>query len=123
MIWFDPKVKMLAGSDLSYKQNVSVLVLALVLLSQEVRCNPHECCRQPSRTCRLHPFLCRPHGSADASAGILTLGKRTEIGGAFDSRLQRLLHVSRNHATGLLTVGRRAQAPWDPPSDAAPSPV
>ncbi|XP_057716672.1 orexin [Corythoichthys intestinalis] len=131
MMWIDPKLKMLASSDLSYKQNVSVLLLVLVLLSHEVRCDTKtvssECCRQPTRTCRLHLLLCRPggvaDGLADASAGILTLGKRTEDEGAFNNRLQRLLHGSRNHATGILTMGRRAQAPWGPPSDGTPSPV
>ncbi|XP_061604199.1 orexin isoform X2 [Phyllopteryx taeniolatus] len=130
MTWFTPELKMLARSNTSNKK-VLVVVLVLVLLPHEVRCDPHsvpsECCRQQMRACHLHLLLCRPGavgaGPADASAGILTLGKRTEDDRVFNSRLQQLLHESRNHAAGILTMGRRAQSLWGPPSDATPSPV
>ncbi|XP_077415920.1 hypocretin neuropeptide precursor isoform X2 [Vanacampus margaritifer] len=130
MTWFNTKLKMLPESNACNKK-VSVVVLALVLLSHEAVCDAHslsaECCRHPSRACRLHLLLCRSGGvgrePADASAGILTLGKRTEDDGAFNSRLQQLLHGSRNHAAGILTMGRRAQTLWGPPSDVTPSPI
>ncbi|XP_051904859.1 orexin isoform X2 [Hippocampus zosterae] len=123
MTLFNSKLKMLPGSNASNKK-VSVVVLALVLLSHETRCDPlsasDECCRQPSRGCRLHLFLCRSGGvsggTADASAGILTLGKRMEDEGTFNNRLQQLLYGSRSHAAGILTMGRRAQNLWGLPS-------
>ncbi|XP_019722032.1 hypocretin neuropeptide precursor isoform X2 [Hippocampus comes] len=130
MTWFNSKLKMLPGSNTSNKK-VSVVVLALVLLSNETRCDPlsasGECCRQPSRACRLHLFLCRSGGvsggPADPSAGILTLGKRMEDEGTFNNRLHQLLYGSRSHAAGILTMGRRAQNLWGVPSNATPSPV
>ncbi|XP_077370334.1 hypocretin neuropeptide precursor [Festucalex cinctus] len=121
---------MLPGSHTSNKK-ASVVVLALVLLFHEAGCDAHslsgdQCCRQPTRACRLHLLLCRSGGvdsrPADVSAGILTLGKRMEDDGAFNSRLQQLLHGSRNQAAGILTMGRRAKTLWGPPSDATPSP-
>ncbi|XP_037111593.1 orexin isoform X1 [Syngnathus acus] len=116
MTWFNFKLKMLPGSNAANKK-VTVVVLALVLLPHLARCDPDsvsdECCRQPSRVCRLHLLLCRSgwvsNRPADASAGILTLGKRMEDEGALDSRLQHLLHGPRNQAAGILTMGRRAQ--------------
>ncbi|XP_061702460.1 orexin [Syngnathoides biaculeatus] len=133
MRWFTPELKMLPGSNASNKQKVLVVALVLlpVLLPHEVRCDPpsvpSECCIQPTRACRLHLLLCRPSsvsaGPADAAAGILTLGKRTEDDRVFNSRLQQLLHESRNRAAGILTVGRRTQSLWGSPSDATPSPV
>nr|XP_057905721.1 orexin [Doryrhamphus excisus] len=110
MRWFTPKL---------HSSNKKVLVLLLLLLhSQASLCDAHtvssECCRQPSRPCRLHLFLCRSGGTAtvvsgDASAGILTLGKRTQDEPTFQSRLQQLLHESTDRSAGILTMGRRAQ--------------
>lgn len=99
------------------QQKVSVL-LFMLLLSQ-LACDAHsvsECCRQPSRSCRLYVLLCRPGiappGGAltgDAAAGILTLGKRKEEEERFQSRLHQLLHGSRSQAAGILTMGKRAE--------------
>ncbi|XP_049601611.2 hypocretin neuropeptide precursor [Syngnathus scovelli] len=105
-----------------------VVVLALVLLPHLACCDPDsvsdECCRQPSQVCRLHLLLCRSgwvrNRPADASAGILTLGKRMEDEGALDSRLQHFLHEPRNQAAGILTMGRRAQRLRTPPLTARP---
>lgn len=98
-----------------YKQKALVLVL-LLLLSQ-LACDAHsvsECCREPSRPCRLHVLLCRPGSkglggalTGDAAAGILTLGKRKEDEHRFQSRLHQLLHGSKNQAAGILTMGKR----------------
>ncbi|XP_061905983.1 orexin isoform X1 [Entelurus aequoreus] len=130
MRWHTPKLQHLAESRSSGKQKVLV-VLLLLLLSQAVLCNVHsvssECCKQPSRPCRLHLLLCRSGGAAkvlaDVSAGILTLGKRTLDEPNFHSRLQQLLHESRDRAAGILTMGRRAppgvKGHHAPPSDAA----
>ncbi|XP_054616201.1 orexin [Dunckerocampus dactyliophorus] len=136
MRWFTPKLQHLAGS---HSSNKKVLVLLLLLLqSQAALCDAHgvssECCRQPSRPCRLHLFLCRSGGTetvlGDASAGILTLGKRTQDEHTFQSRLQQLLHESTDRSAGILTMGRRAQpgvkghyAPWAPPSDVTVTPL
>ncbi|KAM8824503.1 hypocretin neuropeptide precursor [Synchiropus picturatus] len=91
-----------------------VLALVLMLLLSQLACDAHsvsECCRHPTRSCRLYVLLCRPSGQAsavnDASAGILTLGKRTEDEQRLQSRLHMLLHGSRNQAAGILTMGRR----------------
>lgn len=94
----------------------------LLLLVSPLACDAHrvsQCCSllppPPQRSCRLYVLLCR-HGSqaaapggSDAAAGILTLGKRGPPGEEqrLQSRLQQLLHGSRNQAAGILTVGRR----------------
>lgn len=96
-----------------------VLVLLFTLLLSQLACDAHsvsECCRQPSRSCRLYVLLCRPGSNppggplpGDAAAGILTLGKRREDEESFQSRLHLLLHGSRNQAAGILTMGRRTE--------------
>lgn len=96
-----------------------VLVLVLMLLLSQLTCDAHsmsECCRQPSRSCRLYVLLCRSGGKAlggpltgDAAAGILTLGKRREDEYRLHSRLHQLLQGSRNQAAGILTMGKRTE--------------
>lgn len=96
-----------------------VLVLVLMLLLSQLTCDAHnmsECCRQPSRSCRLYVLLCRSgtkgsEGSltGDAAAGILTLGKRREDEHRLQSRLHQLLQGSRNQAAGILTMGKRTE--------------
>nr|BBO15488.1 orexin [Pseudopleuronectes yokohamae] len=96
-----------------------VLVLVLLLLLSQLTCDAHsmsDCCRQPSRSCRLYALLCRAGSktvggtlSGDAAAGILTLGKRKEEDHRLHSRLHHLLQVSRNQAAGILTVGKRTE--------------
>lgn len=95
------------------------MVLVLLLLLSQLACDAHsvpECCREPSRPCRLYVLLCRsgnkgPGGAltGDAAAGILTLGKRKEDEYRFQSRLQQLLQGSRNQAAGILTMGKRTR--------------
>ncbi|XP_047428242.1 orexin isoform X2 [Mugil cephalus] len=99
--------------------NRKVLALALMLLLSQLACDAnstHECCRQPSRSCRLHALLCRSGSrglggalTGDAAAGILTLGKRKEDEHRLQSRLHQLLHGSRNQAAGILTMGKRTE--------------
>ena len=92
-------------------------LLFLVLLVSHLACDAQDisaCCRQNHRTCRLYVLVCRPgSGGArgdlggDAAAGILTLGKRNGEDQRFQSRLNQLLHGSRNQAAGILTMGKR----------------
>ncbi|XP_071327903.1 hypocretin neuropeptide precursor [Trachinotus anak] len=115
MTWFPTNFQKAAGMDTS---NRKVLVLVLLLLSQ-LTCDAHsvsECCRQPSRSCRLYVLLCRPGSKSlggpltgDAAAGILTLGKRKEDEHRLHSRLYQLLQGSRNQAAGILTMGKRTE--------------
>lgn len=96
-----------------------VVVLLLMLLLCHLACDAHsvsECCRQPSRSCWLYTLLCRSGSktsggtlTGDAAAGILTLGKRKDDGGRLQSRLQQLLHASKNQAAGILTMGKRTE--------------
>ncbi|KAM9345651.1 hypocretin neuropeptide precursor [Symphorus nematophorus] len=114
MMWFPTNLQKAAGMGIS---NRKVLVLVLMLLLSQLACDAHsvsECCRQPSRSCRLYVLLCRSGSktlggalTGDAAAGILTLGKRKEDDDRLQSRLHQLLHVSRNQAAGILTMGRR----------------
>ncbi|XP_040919015.1 orexin [Toxotes jaculatrix] len=116
MTWFPTNLQKAAGMDTS---NRKVLVLVLVLLLSQLTCDAHsisECCRQPSRSCRLYVLLCRSGSKAlggpltgDAAAGILTLGKRTEEEHRLHSRLHQLLQGSRNQAAGILTMGKRTE--------------
>lgn len=116
MKWLSTNFQKAAGMDAS---NRKVLVLVLMLLLSHLTCDAHsvsECCRQPSRSCRLYVLLCRPGGKAfggpltgDAAAGILTLGKRTEDEHRLHSRLYQLLQGSRNQAAGILTMGKRTE--------------
>ncbi|XP_042248594.1 orexin [Thunnus maccoyii] len=97
--------------------NRKVLVLVLMLLLSQLACDAHSvsaCCRQPS--CRLYVLLCRSGSKVlggpltdDASAGILTLGKRKEDEHRLQSRLHQLLQGSRNQAAGILTMGKRTE--------------
>ncbi|TWW70226.1 hypothetical protein D4764_18G0010320 [Takifugu flavidus] len=115
MTWFPTNIQ--KGTRMSDRQKVPVL-LFLLLLSQ-LACDAHsvsECCRQPPHSCRLYVLLCRSGGmtlggplTGDAAAGILTLGKRKEEGGRFQSRLHQLLHGSRSQAAGILTMGKRTE--------------
>uniref|UniRef100_A0A8C5DBN3 Hypocretin neuropeptide precursor n=1 Tax=Gouania willdenowi TaxID=441366 RepID=A0A8C5DBN3_GOUWI len=115
----------LSPRQLNYS-NVSTtkpLVLVLMLLLSQLACDAHDvsqCCRQTSRSCRLHMLLCRSSITTmdgarpgDASAGILTLGKRGEDELQYQSRLYHLLHGSRNQAAGILTMGKRTGARMD----------
>ncbi|XP_054464098.1 orexin [Anoplopoma fimbria] len=114
MSWFPTNFQNAAGMDSS---NRKVLVLVLMLLLSRLACDAQsvsECCRQPTRSCRLSRFLCRSgsknFGGAlpgDAVAGILTLGKRKDDEHNLQSRLQQLLQGSRNQAAGILTMGKR----------------
>uniref|UniRef100_UPI0037E94A7D hypocretin neuropeptide precursor n=1 Tax=Semicossyphus pulcher TaxID=241346 RepID=UPI0037E94A7D len=116
MMWFHNKVQKAAGMD---KTNRKVLLLVSMLLLSQLACDAHsmsECCRQPSPSCRLYVLLCRSGSktlggtlTGDAAAGILTLGKRKEDVDRLQSRLNQLLHVSRNPAAGILTMGKRAE--------------
>ncbi|XP_028267961.1 hypocretin neuropeptide precursor [Parambassis ranga] len=116
MTWFPHNFKKAAGMDSS---NRKVLVLVLMLLLSQLACDAHsvsECCRQPSRSCRLYVLLCRPGSkglggtlTGDAAAGILTLGKRGGEEHRLQTRLQQLLHGSRNQAAGILTMGKRTE--------------
>ncbi|KAG7243517.1 hypothetical protein INR49_011073 [Caranx melampygus] len=116
MTWLPTNFQKAAGMDAS---NRKVLVLILMMLLSHLTCDAHsvsECCRQPSRSCRLYVLLCRPSGKAlggpltgDAAAGILTLGKRKEDEQRLHSRLYQLLQGSRNQAAGILTMGKRTE--------------
>ncbi|KAK5855943.1 hypothetical protein PBY51_007572 [Eleginops maclovinus] len=116
MPWFPSNFYKAAGMQTS---NRKVLVLVVMLLLSQLACEAHsisECCRQPARSCRLHMLLCRPGTNnfggpltGDASAGILTLGKRREDGDRLQSRLHQLLQDSRNQAAGILTMGKRTE--------------
>ncbi|XP_019950023.1 hypocretin neuropeptide precursor [Paralichthys olivaceus] len=116
MSWSSLNLQKAAGMDTS---NRKVLVLVLMLLLSQLTCDAHsmsECCRQPSRSCRLYVLLCRSGSSTtggshtgDAAAGILTLGKRKEDEHRLHSRLHHLLQVSRNQAAGILTMGKRTE--------------
>ncbi|XP_026206643.1 orexin isoform X2 [Anabas testudineus] len=116
MKWFPTNFQKAAGMDTSNKK---VLVLVLILLLSQLTCGAHnmsECCRQPSRSCRLYVLLCRSgtmgNGGSltgDAAAGILTLGKRKEDEHRLESRLHQLLQGSRNQAAGILTMGKRTE--------------
>ncbi|XP_029014186.1 orexin isoform X2 [Betta splendens] len=111
-MWFLTNFKKAAGMD------KKLLLLVLILLLSQLTCAAYdvpECCRQPSRPCRLYVLLCRSGAKSsggpltgDAAAGILTLGKRTEEEHRLQSRLQQLLQGSRNQAAGILTMGKRA---------------
>ncbi|XP_023149838.1 orexin [Amphiprion ocellaris] len=113
MMWFSSNIQNAAGME---TPNRKVLVLVLMLLLSQLTCDAHtvsECCRQPGRSCRLYVLLCRSGTtgtlSRDASAGILTLGKRAEDEHRLQNRLHQLLQGSRNQAAGILTVGRRTE--------------
>ena len=100
----------------------------MVLLASHAVCDAHSgssCCnRAPSRACRLYVLLlCGPVGGGggglalggkylgeDASAGILTLGKRQAEEQHYHSRLHQLLRGgARNQAAGILTMGKRSE--------------
>nr|XP_046270355.1 orexin [Scatophagus argus] len=114
MTWFPTNFQKAARMDMTKRK---VLVLVLMLLLSQLACDAHsvsECCRQPSRSCRLYVLLCRSGSktlggslTGDAAAGILTLGKRDED--RLQSRLHQLLHGSRNQAAGILTMGKRTE--------------
>ncbi|XP_070837580.1 hypocretin neuropeptide precursor [Chaetodon trifascialis] len=116
MTWFSTSFQKHTGRDAS---NRKVLLLVLMLLLSQLACDAHsmsECCRQPSRSCRLYVLLCRSGGKTlggplrgDAAAGILTLGKRKEYEDRLQSRLHQLLHGSKNQAAGILTMGKRTE--------------
>ncbi|KAJ4931748.1 hypothetical protein JOQ06_010188 [Pogonophryne albipinna] len=115
MPWFPSNLQK-AGMQTS---NRKVLVLVVMLLLSQLACEAHsmsECCRQPAHSCRFYMFLCRPSTNnlgrpltGDASAGILTLGKRREDEHRLQSRLHQLLQDSRNQAAGILTMGKRTE--------------
>ncbi|XP_076607732.1 hypocretin neuropeptide precursor [Chaetodon auriga] len=116
MTWFSASFQKHTGMDTS---NRKVLLLVLMLLLSQLACDAHsmsECCRQPSRSCRLYVLLCRSGSktmggplTGDAAAGILTLGKRKEYEDRLQSRLHQLLHGSKNQAAGILTMGKRTE--------------
>ncbi|KAM7387366.1 hypothetical protein PAMA_009811 [Pampus argenteus] len=118
MTWSPTNFQKAAGMD---TPNRKVLVLVVMLMLSHLACDAHsvsECCRQPSRSCRLYVLLCRSgskdvgvggHLTGDASAGILTLGKRKEDEHRLQSRLHQLLQGSRNQAAGILTMGKRTE--------------
>ncbi|KAL3053370.1 hypothetical protein OYC64_005828 [Pagothenia borchgrevinki] len=116
MPWFPSNLQNAAGMQTS---NRKVLVLVVMLLLSQLACEAHsmsECCRQPAQSCRLYMFLCRPGTNnlgrpltGDASAGILTLGKRREDEHRLQSRLHQLLQDSRSQAAGILTMGKRTE--------------
>ncbi|XP_010738065.3 hypocretin neuropeptide precursor [Larimichthys crocea] len=116
MMWFPTNFQKANGK---VTPNKKALVLVLMLLLSQLACDAHsmsECCRQPSRSCRLYVLLCRAGGNTlggpltgDAAAGILTLGKRKEDEGRLQNRLHQLLHGSRNQAAGILTMGKRTE--------------
>ncbi|CAG5898028.1 unnamed protein product [Menidia menidia] len=115
MMWYHTNFQKTTGKDAG---NRKAMVLGFMLLLSRLDCDAQsvsECCRQPARSCRLQVLLCRtghqgPGGThtGDASAGILTLGKRNEDEQRLESRLHQLLHGSRNQAAGILTMGRRS---------------
>lgn len=112
----DMQTPVLVYKLISFAQQKALVLVFMVLLSQ-LACDAHsltECCRQPSRSCRLYVLLCRSGSktsgaqvTGDAAAGILTLGKRKEDEDRLQSRLHQLLHGSRNQAAGILTMGKR----------------
>ncbi|KAM6904787.1 hypocretin neuropeptide precursor [Xenentodon cancila] len=116
MTWNSTSVHKAAEMDTA---NRKALVVVLMLLLSQLDCDAQsvsECCRQPSRSCRLYVLLCRSGNKSlgetltgDASAGILTLGKRDEDEHRLHSRLHQLLHGSRNQAAGILTMGKRTE--------------
>ncbi|XP_041813613.1 orexin [Chelmon rostratus] len=116
MTWVPNSFQKRAGVDTS---NRKVPLLVLMLLLSQLACDAHsvsECCRRPSRSCRLYVLLCRSGTgtsggplTGDAAAGILTLGKRKEYDDRLQSRLHQLLHGSRNQAAGILTMGKRTE--------------
>ncbi|XP_069565194.1 hypocretin neuropeptide precursor [Brachyistius frenatus] len=116
MTWFPSNVQKAARKHMS---NRKVLVLVFMLLLSQLACDAHsvsKCCRQPSGSCRLYVLLCRSGSkglggtlTGDASAGILTLGKRGEEEHRLQSRLHQLLQGSRNQAAGILTMGKRTK--------------
>ncbi|XP_038593619.1 orexin [Micropterus salmoides] len=116
MTWLSTNFQKAAGMDTS---NRKILVLVLMLLLSQLACDAHsvsECCREPSRSCRLYVLLCRSGSNTsgrtltgDAAAGILTLGKRKEDEERLQSRLHQLLQGSRNQAAGILTMGKRTE--------------
>ncbi|CAK6961262.1 orexin [Scomber scombrus] len=116
MMWFPTNFQKAAGMD---TPNRKVLVLVLILLLSQLACDAHsvsQCCKGPSHSCRLYVLLCRSGSkqlggplTGDASAGILTLGKRTEDEHRLQSRLHQLLQGSRNQAAGILTMGKRTE--------------
>ncbi|XP_041828203.1 orexin [Melanotaenia boesemani] len=115
MQWYPINFQKAAGMDPS---NRKALVFVFILLLSQLDCDAQsvpECCRQPSHSCRLYVLLCRSDKSfggtltGDASAGILTLGKRNKDEHRLQNKLQQLLHSSRNQAAGILTVGRRTE--------------
>lgn len=99
------------------------LMLFLALVTQ-LTCDTEamtSCCARKSHPCALYELLCRVGHrnltdldgklgrlSSDASAGILTLGKRKATDNRYQDRLQHLLHSSRNQAAGILTMGKRS---------------
>ncbi|XP_011476249.1 orexin [Oryzias latipes] len=115
-MWDPSNVYRAAGMETSNRKS---LALVLMLLLSQADCDPHsvaECCRKPSRSCPLYALFCgsgnKSFGGAragDAAAGILTLGKRNEEEHRLESRLQQLLHSSRNQAAGILTMGKRTE--------------
>ncbi|XP_030649816.1 hypocretin neuropeptide precursor [Chanos chanos] len=102
-------------------------VLLLITLLAHLTCDAEgvaNCCTRKPGACRLFDLLCRDGYknstdmakqigllTNDASAGILTLGKRREGERRFQNRLQQLLHGSRNPAAGILTMGKRLERP------------
>ncbi|XP_067088844.1 orexin [Osmerus mordax] len=116
-MWFSPmKLQTTVATGVEPPPTRKLKLLLLVLLVSHLACDAQdisECCRQNHRTCRLYVLLCRPGSGArgvlvgDAAAGILTLGKRNGEEQRFQSRLNQLLHGSRNQAAGILTMGKR----------------
>ena len=99
-------------------------MVVLVLLASHALCDAHRasapCCSgEPSRACRLYALLlCGPAalggarlGGMDASAGILTLGKREAEEQHYHSRLHQLLRGGGGGggAAGILTMGKRSE--------------
>ncbi|CAL8265217.1 unnamed protein product [Gadus morhua 'NCC'] len=125
MKWSSTVSQTPAGVEKSVLKRIQVLVL--VLLASHTLCDAHSvsascCSREPPRACRLYVLLlCGPVGGAgrplggmhlgeDASAGILTLGKREAEEQHFHSRLHQLLRGgARNQAAGILTMGKRSE--------------
>ncbi|XP_055799774.1 hypocretin neuropeptide precursor-like [Salvelinus fontinalis] len=114
------------GMDTAYSTTKKLKVLILLLLVSHLACDAQgvaNFCRQKSHSCRLYVLLCRSGDGTgtrgpltdDAAAGILTLGKRKETDERrFQSRLNQLLHGSRNQAAGILTMGKRTEDTAEP---------